>query len=1176
MPRIPSRCLTLTAIVSLLALFITAVAAAAGSPGTISFTSATYDVDEGAGGATITLTRTGGTSGEVAAKVSVAGGTAGSTDYNLKPGETDPSFTRSPFTDFTFDDSLAIQPDGKILIGQTRTVQRLLPNGDLDPSFTRPVLNGHVGSVALLPDGKILIGGGFTIANDEARGRVARLNPDGTIDTSFSGSAGLNFNDSIYVLAATPDGKVMVGGYFTSINGVLRSHLARLNSDGTLDTGFDPYPRNNVYSMVVQPDGKVIAGGFGLNRYNTDGSLDTGFNGGASPTNSAELALALRPDGKLLVGGNFDKVNGAPHAALAQLNTDGSLDTSFNPGAGPDFAIDTMDLQPDGKLLIGGAFGVYNGTVRTHVARINTDGSLDTTLNANASLSPDNDFVYSLRMQRDGKVVVAGGYALYIKRLFGDIFVTWKDGDAQDKTISIPVVDDMLDEPDETVDFSLTPVTGGAATGAIPSSSLTIHDNDVPPTFTSSLPPRAIARLPYSHSFSASGTPSPSFSLTAGSLPPGLFLNSSSGLLSGTPFSTGTYAGISVTASNGVSPPASQTFDLVVASGGSLQFAAPGYSVNENAGSVTVTVNRVGGTAGSTSVDYSYSTLATPGTDFSLTPGTLTFADGETSKTFTVTILNDDVNERDETLTLFLNNVTGSGSLANPTFVTLTILNDDPLPTISISDATISEGDTGIRQALFTVTRTGLIDRTINFTASSVDGTALAQEDYLPLVNTNFQLGPASTSIGVPVGVLGDTIIEPDKSFLVHITSVSNATVTRAGAVGTIKDNDTATGTPSVQFGAREFRVSEGAGGVSITVSRSGDSSAPTIVSYSTVTSFSGTGIASDRRDYTVAFGTLRFAPGETSKTFQVFITDDAFVEGDETLQVILGNPTGGTSLGTPSVSTIRIVDNDTAPAASNPSDDSQFFVRQHYRDFLNREPDASGLAFWTNEIEKCGADAQCREVRRINVSAAFYLSIEFKETGYLVYRLHKAAFNTGERLDYRTFLGDTQEIGRGVVVGAQGWEGAIETNKQGFIDTFVRRAEFVVAYPQGMSAVQFVEALNANTGDPLNPSAGGSLTQGERDQLVSELTTGAKTRAEVLRAVAENVEFQRRQFSKAFVVMEYFGYLRRAANEAPDANYDGYNFWLRKLNKASGNYISAEMVKAFITAPEYRQRFGQ
>jgi uncharacterized delta-60 repeat protein len=256
--------------------------------------------------------------------------------------------------------------------------------------------------------------------------------------------------------------------------------------------------------------------------------------------------------------------------------------------------------------------------------------------------------------------------------------------------------------------------------------------------------------------------------------------------------------------------------------------------------------------------------------------------------------------------------------------------------------------------------------------------------------------------------------------------------------------------------------------------------------------------------------------------------------------------------------------------ASPNRIDDPQFFVRQHYLDFLNREPDASGLSFWTNEITQCGGDRQCIEAKRVNVSAAFFLSIEFQETGYLVYRMYKVAYGdlpgTPVPLTRQEFLPDTQRVGQGVVVGAPDWEQQLENNKNAFASEFVVRSRFTTAFPQGMTSEQFVDALNAN--------AGAVLSQGERDQLVSELASGAKTRAQVLTSVAEDADLARNEFNKAFVLMQYFGYLRRNPNDAPDADLSGYNFWLNKLNQFNGNFVNAEMVKAFITSAEYRQRF--
>ncbi|MFL6334773.1 MAG: Calx-beta domain-containing protein [Pyrinomonadaceae bacterium] len=599
-----------------------------------------------------------------------------------------------------------------------------------------------------------------------------------------------------------------------------------------------------------------------------------------------------------------------------------------------------------------------------------------------------------------------------------------------------------------------------------------------------------------------------------------------------------------------------------------IRFPADTYSVGENAGSVTIPVERVGGTSRQSSVTYYTTDYTASAGDFTASTGTLTFAPGETSKNITVNIADDNVNERDETFFVGLKDFTGAAVGLSHTAVT--ILNDDPLPTIAVEDVTITEGNAGQSVAAFKVTRTGAIDRDVVFSTTTEDGTAVAGEDYIRL-GGGFFIAPGADSVNVPVQILNDTIVEPDKSFALNISAPVNATITRARAEGVIKDNDTNTGPMTFQFPAREFKAGEGAGIATVTITRTGDSSAPAEVFYSTGQVFAGPGFASPRSDYTTSFGYLQFAAGETSKTFQVFLTDDAIVEGDETLPVTLFGPDASTT-GSPSQVDLRIIDNDTVPSTVNPIDDSAFFVRQHYRDFLNRDPDDSGFAFWTNEIEQCGMNAACREVKRVNVSAAFFLSIEFQQTGYLAYLKNQLLNfnNAGERMTLGAFQSDTQELSRGVVVGGPNWEETLEANKRAYFD------KYAATFPATLTPAQIVDALNARTGDPLNPSAGPALTQAERDQLVADLTSGAKTRGQVLRAITENAEFKRRHLTKAFVLMQYFGYLRRTPNATPDTNFDGYNFWLSKLNEFDGNYIRAEMVKAFISSDEYRKRFGQ
>lgn len=389
---------------------------------------------------------------------------------------------------------------------------------------------------------------------------------------------------------------------------------------------------------------------------------------------------------------------------------------------------------------------------------------------------------------------------------------------------------------------------------------------------------------------------------------------------------------------------------------------------------------------------------------------------------------------------------------------------------------------------------------------------------------------------------------------------------------------------PVVQLTASVFVVTEGTSTLNVQVSRSGDTSGVSTVDYATGdTAGANTcnvviGVASSRCDYVNTLGTVRFAAGETSKTIGIPIVNDVYAEGDENFTITLSNVTGAT-LGPITVATLTIHDNETVNGTTNPIDDAGFFVRQHYIDFLNREPDPDGLAFWTNQITQCGADTDCLDLKRINVSAAFFLSIEFQETGYLVYRMYKTGFGSLTNpagapvpVHFAEFLRDTQQIGQGVQVGTGNWQTQLETNKQAYAVAFVQRSEFLSAFPNSLTADQIVTQLDTN--------AGGVLSAAEKAGLVGVLgSTPADVtkRAEVLRSVAEDQNLKDAQKNKAFVLMQYFGYLRRNPNDAPEPglNFTGYNFWLGKLNQFNGNFVGADMVKSFIVSAEYRQRFG-
>ena len=437
----------------------------------------------------------------------------------------------------------------------------------------------------------------------------------------------------------------------------------------------------------------------------------------------------------------------------------------------------------------------------------------------------------------------------------------------------------------------------------------------------------------------------------------------------------------------------------------------------------------------------------------------------------------------------------------------------------------------------------------------------------------------ASFSFSVPNSSVTGPVITATATDSSNNTSEFSACVTLVGLF------------PTIQFNSASYTIGEGGKRVDTTITRLGDNTASASVSFRTGDSAFlqrcnvTNGMASTRCDYEKRVATVKFAPGETSKTVSIFIIDDSYLEGPETFTVNLSNPLGAT-LGTPTIATVTITDND---LANGPTliDAPGVFVRAHYLDFINREPDQSGLDFWTNQITSCGSDQACVQLRRINLSAAFYLSIEFQQTGYLVERIYKTAYGEASGVStsgsthvlmvpfvrLNDFLLDTQQIGAGIIVGQTGWETTLENNKRAFTLDFVQRPSFQTRFPTSITPVQFVNQLFANAG--VTPS------NADRNIAIAEFNSAANTsdisaRARALRDVAENSILNSQEFNRAFVLMQYFGYLRRNPNDNPDSDYTGYDFWLTKLNQFNGDFQKAEMVKAFITSAEYRSRFGQ
>ena len=369
----------------------------------------------------------------------------GSLDANFNPGLNDPAVPGFPGTLRGTVFAAAVQSDGKILLGGTFTalgggtgttarnfIGRLYADGTVDADLN-PGGNGGAYAIAAQPDGKIVVAGSFTsigggLGGTSPRSYIARLHPNGAVDATFDPGANSGFTG----VAVQPDGKIVVAGNFTMLGGggtgtTPRSYIGRLHPDGSLDTTFDPGANSYVSALAVQPDGKILVGGFFtmlggggtgtsprsyIGRLHPDGSLDTTFDPGA---NSYVYALAVQPDGKILVGGAFTTLGGggtgtSPRSSIGRLHADGSIDATFDPGANA--SVTALLVQPNGQIVVGGFFdrlsGGGSGTMpRSHIGRLHPEGALDTTFDPGA-----NEVVFSLGMQTDAKILAAGWFTM--------------------------------------------------------------------------------------------------------------------------------------------------------------------------------------------------------------------------------------------------------------------------------------------------------------------------------------------------------------------------------------------------------------------------------------------------------------------------------------------------------------------------------------------------------------------------------------------------------------------------------------------------------------------------------------------------------------------------------------------------------------------------------------------
>jgi hypothetical protein len=430
---------------------------------------------------------------------------------------------------------------------------------------------------------------------------------------------------------------------------------------------------------------------------------------------------------------------------------------------------------------------------------------------------------------------------------------------------------------------------------------------------------------------------------------------------------------------------------------------------------------------------------------------------------------------------------------------------------------------------------------TWNDPANIASGTALSSTQLNATANVagSFAYSPVAGTVLDP-GTHGLNVVftptDPNyntatKSVLVNVIAPAGVTLSLNSQVGS---------------------VTESAGSLAIPVTRSGDASGAATVEYAT-TDNSGltpcnqiTGVASSRCDYATTIGTLRFAAGETSKNIFVPIVDDVWAEGTENFTLVLSKPTGAT-MGSNQVMVVSISDNDANSNGANPVDQNPFFVRQQYIDFLGREPDAAGLQGWQDVLNNCGVTI-AQPCDKIEVSAGFFRSKEFQERGYFIYKFYSAI---GRIPLYPEFMPDLAKVS-GFLSDQQ-----LEANKDAFVTEFMGRSEYQNKYGAITDPTAYVDALLSTVGLPTHPSRGG---------WIAGLQNNTLTRARVLRELTESSEMQLKYKTESFVIMQYFGYLRRSA----DASYLA---WIDIMNQNPNNYRG--MIDGFLNSDEYRKRFG-
>ncbi|HLX70901.1 MAG TPA: Calx-beta domain-containing protein [Verrucomicrobiae bacterium] len=838
------------------------------------------------------------------------------------------------------------------------------PPGSGDVTFNQTGINGSVQAIALQTNGQIVAGGNFTDVDGLPRNHYVRLNTDGTLDTSFlNGFAGAD--GAVSAVAVQTDGAILLGGSFGNVDSVVRNRIARVQVDGSLDTSFNPGSGadNPVFAIAETFIGGAreiyVGGGFttlnadgipGIGRLNEDGTVDPSFV--STGVNGTVNAIAVYPTnsvlaGKVLIGGAFTSVNGVNQTNIVRLNVDGSLDTNFNASA--DGSVRAIAIQNDGGIVLGGDFANVDGVAAVRVARLNGNGSVDSTFAANTAFGA-NDSVQAIALQSDNRILIGGQFTSlngvtrnHITRLLTngltDPTINFGDGANGDiDAVVVQPVDQMIligggfTQYDDVPAPFLTRIYGGSATGSgafqFTSTNYVVNENGLQAIITVRRTGGTSGPNP-----DGSGNVSVVFSTTPGSaaptvnyttvvtnvsFPPGEVLENVA-----VPVRDDNVVTSNLTVNLTLSNPSAGTqlgnqtnaVLTIVNTDNTISFSSATYQVAKNtlSGLANITIVRSGGGNQPCTVGFGTTTNGTAaiGTDYFPTNVLVTFSPGVTQQVVQVAITNNALPEGDRTVTMILSNAIGT-TLVSPSNAVLTIKDTAFSPGQLMFSSTNFAASEGTPNAIITVLRTNGSSGSVSAFYYTVPGTAQPGVSYISVSNTiTFNDGQTSGTFAVPL-VQNNLVLGTVNFGVVLVTNLSSGTtlVSPTNAIVSIADDNS-----GFLLGNATNSVPETTSPLGIQVLRIGPTNGTESVSYST---HDGTAVAGT--NYTTTAGTLTFNPGEAIKSILIPIIHDPAVTGTLQFTLALSNPSTGSALGYPSTNYIEVLDADAGISFTNSS----------------------------------------------------------------------------------------------------------------------------------------------------------------------------------------------------------------------------------------------------------------